>query len=50
VHGNVEEDAKTVQKMLMKNSNIEHTYLIGQISAIVGVYCGPGTVGVCYTE
>jgi len=50
VHGNVEEDAKKVQAMLKKNPNIKHAYLIGQISAIVGVYCGPGTVGVCYTE
>lgn len=50
VHGNVEEDAKKVCDMLSGNPNIQHVYLIGQISAIVGVYSGPGTVGVCYSE
>jgi len=50
VHGNVEEDAKKVCDMLSGNPNIQHVYLIGQISAIVGVYSGPGTVGICYSE
>jgi DegV family protein with EDD domain len=50
VHGNVEEDAKRVQDMLLKSPGIENVFLIGQISAVVGVYSGPGTVGVCYTE
>lgn len=50
VHGNVEEDAKKVYDMLLENANIEHVYLVGQISSIVGVYSGPGTIGVCYTE
>lgn len=50
VHGNVEEDAKRIGDMLRQISGIAHVYLIGQISAIVGVYSGPGTVGVCYAE
>ncbi len=50
VHGNVEEDAKKVYDVLLGNPNIEHVYLVGQISAIVGVYSGPGTIGVCYAE
>lgn len=50
VHGNVEEDANKIQNMLLQNPDIEHVYLIGQISAIVGVYSGPGTIGVCYAE
>lgn len=50
VHGNVEEDAKKVYDMLLENPNMGHVYLVGQISAIVGVYSGPGTIGVCYAE
>lgn len=50
VHGNSEVDAKKVYDILRKNPNIENVYLVGQISAIVGVYSGPGTVGVCYSE
>ncbi len=50
VHGNVEDDAQKVRDMLLKNPNIEHVNLVGQISAIVGVYSGPGTIGVCYAE
>ena len=50
VHGNVEDDAKKVNDMLLKNANIENVHLIGQISAVVGVYSGPGTIGVCYAE
>lgn len=50
VHGNVEEEAKKVTGMLLKNANIEKVHLIGQISAVVGVYSGPGTIGVCYSE
>lgn len=50
VHGNAEEEAKRVYEMLSKLPNVENIYLIGQISAIVGVYSGPGTVGVCYKE
>lgn len=50
VHGNAEEEAQKVYKMLSKLPNVENIYLIGQISAIVGVYSGPGTVGICYKE
>lgn len=50
IHGNVEESALKVCDMLKENKNIENVYLIGQISAIVGVYCGPGTVGICFSE
>lgn len=50
IHGNVEEDALKVCNRLRQNPEIKNVYLIGQISAIVGVYCGPGTVGVCYSE
>lgn len=50
VHGNVEEEAKKVNDMLLENANIENVHLIGQISAVVGVYSGPGTIGVCYSE
>lgn len=50
IHGNVEEDAVKICSRLRMNPGIRNVYLIGQISAIVGVYCGPGTVGVCYAE
>lgn len=50
VHGNAEEEARKVYEMISKLSNVENIYLIGQISAIVGVYSGPGTVGICYKE
>lgn len=50
VHGNAEEDAQFVYEMLTKLPNLRNIYLIGQISAIVGVYSGPGTVGVCFQE
>lgn len=50
VHGNSEDDAKKLCDMLRKKTSVEGVYLIGQISAIVGVYSGPGTVGVCYCE
>lgn len=50
VHGNVEEEALKMCDRLRLNSNIKNVYLVGQISAIVGVYCGPGTLGVCYSE
>jgi DegV family protein with EDD domain len=50
IHGNVEEEAQKMYDRLKQNPNIKNVYLIGQISAIVGVYCGPGTVGVCYVE
>jgi DegV family protein with EDD domain len=50
IHGNVEEEARKVCDKLRMNPRIRNVYLIGQISAIVGVYCGPGTVGVCYSE
>lgn len=50
IHGNVEEEALKVCEKLRRNPRIRNVYLIGQISAIVGVYCGPGTVGVCYSE
>lgn len=50
IHGNVEADALKICDRLRLNPGIKNIYLIGQISAIVGVYCGPGTVGVCYSE
>ncbi len=50
IHGNVEEEAHKMCDKLHRNPNIKNVYLIGQISAIVGVYCGPGTLGVCYSE
>jgi DegV family protein with EDD domain len=50
IHGNVEEDALQICDRLRLNPRIRNVNLIGQISAIVGVYCGPGTVGICYSE
>ncbi len=50
VHGNYLEDAKKVALILQKNPCIENVYIIGQISAVVGVYAGPGTLGICYWE
>ncbi len=50
IHGNVEEEAKKICEKLNKSPFINRVYLIGQISAIVGVYCGPGTVGVGYSQ
>ncbi|MDF2803087.1 MAG: hypothetical protein K0S61_2990 [Anaerocolumna sp.] len=50
VHGNSIEDAKKVVLELEKNPMIENVHLIGQISAVVGVYSGPGTLGICYSE
>ncbi len=50
VHGNVGEVAQNIFDILREKSNIVNVYLIGQISAIVGVYSGPGTVGICYAE
>lgn len=50
VHGNSREDADRVCGMLQRIPGIENVYLTGQISAIVGVYSGPGTIGVCYVE
>ncbi len=50
VHGNSKEDADKVYDMLQKVPGIGNVYQIGQISAIVGVYSGPGTIGICYAE
>jgi DegV family protein with EDD domain len=50
IHGNVEEDAHKLCDRLRQNPKIKNVHLIGQISAIVGVYCGPGTIGICYSE
>lgn len=50
VHGNDVADAERVYEMISKLPNIGKVYIVGQISAIVGVYSGPGTVGVCYKE
>jgi DegV family protein with EDD domain len=50
IHGNVKEDALKMCDRLRLLPGIKNVHLIGQISAIVGVYCGPGTVGVCYSE
>lgn len=48
VHGNAAEDADRVHNMISQLPNIENIHMIGQISPIVGVYSGPGTVGICY--
>lgn len=48
VHGNAKQDAEKIRDMILQLSNIENIYMIGQISPIVGVYSGPGTVGICY--
>ncbi len=50
VHGNCLEEAKKVATILKQTPGIETVYLTGQISAIVGVYSGPGTIGICYAE
>lgn len=50
IHGNAMEDTLKLCEQLRLNKNIRHVYLIGQISAIVGVYSGPGTIGICYME
>ncbi len=50
VHGNSIEGAMKVYEKLKMTQGIETVTLVGQISAVVGVYCGPGTVGVCYVE
>ena len=50
VHGNAAEDAHRVYDMILQLSNVKDIHMIGQISPIVGVYSGPGTVGVCYME
>lgn len=50
VHGNAYEDAKKVYEKLSELPNAGNINMIGQISAVVGVYSGPGTVGVCYKE
>lgn len=50
VHGNSKEDAMKVNDLIKKIPGIRNVYLVGQISAIVGVYSGPGTIGVCYVE
>lgn len=50
VHGNCREDADRIYAMLKKSAGTDNIYLTGQISAIVGVYSGPGTIGVCYVE
>lgn len=50
VHGNCLEDAKKAANILKQTPGIETVYLTGQISAIVGVYSGPGTIGICYVE
>lgn len=50
VHGNDVEEAEKVYEKICRLPNIGKVYLVGQISAIVGVYSGPGTVGVCFKE
>lgn len=50
VHGNSQDDAKRVYEAISKLPNVVNIYMVGQISAIVGVYSGPGTVGVCYKK
>lgn len=48
VHGNAEEEAEKLYDTFKVLPNVQEIYLVGQISAIVGVYSGPGTVGVCF--
>ena len=50
VHGNAAGDAHRVYDMISQLPNVKDIHMIGQISPIVGVYSGPGTVGVCYFE
>lgn len=50
VHGNDRKDAERMHNMVSQLPNVENVYMIGQISPIVGVYSGPGTVGVCYKD
>ncbi len=50
VHGNAREEAENIYNRISGFPNVENIYMIGQISPIVGVYSGPGTVGVCYVE
>ncbi|MCI1945633.1 DegV family protein [Clostridium luticellarii] len=49
-HGNAREDAESIYRRISILPNVKNTYMIGQISPIVGVYSGPGTVGICYME
>ncbi len=49
-YGNAREDAEDIYDRISKLSNVKNIYMIGQISPVVGVYSGPGTVGVCYME
>ena len=50
IHGNVEEEALKTCDRLRQIPGIRNVFLIGQISTVVGVYSGPGTIGVCYAE
>lgn len=50
IHGNVAEKAESLCALLRQHPGINQVFLVGQISAIVGVYCGPGTIGVAYSE
>jgi len=50
IHGNVEEEALKTCDRLRQTPGIRNVFLIGQISTVVGVYSGPGTIGICYAE
>jgi DegV family protein with EDD domain len=50
IHGNVEEVAISTCDRLRQMPGIRNVFLIGQISTVVGVYSGPGTIGICYAE
>ena len=50
IHGNVEEEALKTCDRLRQTPGIKNVFLIGQISTVVGVYSGPGTIGICYVE
>ncbi len=50
IHGNVEEEAIKLCDRIKHTPGIRNVYLIGQISTVVGVYSGPGTMGICYSE
>ncbi|MFL0194752.1 DegV family protein [Clostridium sp. WILCCON 0269] len=50
VHGNAREDADRIHNMVSELPNVGDIHMIGQISPIVGVYSGPGTVGICYKD
>ncbi len=49
-HANALKEAEQVVARLKEKATIVSAYLVGQISGVVGIYAGPGTVGVCFSE